>query len=346
MKKLLVVLLASLLLTGCSSPAPEATPTPGTDGPVVIENLKVAFVPSRDPAEIVAATAPLENLLIETLATKGFDVKAVEITVGTTYDTVGEGLSAGTIDIGFIPAGTYVLFQPDGVEVLLSATRAGLSKDSEVASEWNDGLATETNSENQVNYYRSIIVAGPSEKGQELAAIVNAGEALTWDDVNSASWCHAGPTSSAGYIYPTLWLMDNFDGKNITDLETAVITTSYTDTATRIANGQCDIGVGFADFRMDNAEKWTSDYGRTESVFAETNIIGVTDGIMNDTISISNNSDNMSDELKVALSEAFIEIATTDAGKEVIAIYNHEGYVTAIDSDYDAARDAQAIVAE
>ena len=97
---------------------------------------------------------------------------------------------------------------------------------------------------------------------------------------------------------------------------------------------------------MDNAEKWTSDYGRTESVFAETNIIGVTDGIMNDTISISNNSDNMSDDLKVALSEAFIEIATTDAGKEVIKIYNHEGYVTAIDSDYDAARDAQAIVAE
>ena len=255
MKKLLVVLLASLLLTGCSSPAPEATPTPGTDGPVVIENLKVAFVPSRDPAEIVAATAPLENLLIETLATKGFDVKGVEITVGTTYETVGEALSAGTVDIGFIPAGTYVLYQPDGVEVLLSATRAGLSKDSEIASDWNDGEATTTDSANQVTYYRSIVVAGPSEKGQELAAIVNAGEALTWEDVNSANWCHMSPTSSAGYVYPTIWLNENFE-KSVADLEFAVQATSYSDIATRLANGQCDIGVGFADFRMDNAEKW------------------------------------------------------------------------------------------
>ena len=335
MKKLLVLLLATLLLAGCSTekPAEEGT----------IEKLNVAFVPSRDPKEIVAATAPLENLLIETLATKGFNVSEVDISVGTSYETVGEGLSAGTLDVGFIPAGTYVVYQPDGVEVLLSATRAGLSKDSEVAADWNDGLATTTDSANQVTYYRSLVVAGPSEKGQELAAIVNGGEELTWEDVNSANWCHMNPTSSAGYVYPTIWLMDNFE-KTISDLEFAVQSTSYTDTATRLANGQCDIGVGFADFRMDNEAKWTSEYGRTESVFTETNIIGVTDGIMNDTISISNNSEIMTPEFKAALSEAFIEIAKTDAGKEVIAIYNHEGYLPAVDAEYDAARAAQALV--
>lgn len=30
-------------------------------------------------------------------------------------------------------------------------------------------------------YYKSIIIAGPSAKGQELAAKVNNGEELTWD---------------------------------------------------------------------------------------------------------------------------------------------------------------------
>ena len=344
MKKLLVVLLAVLFVTGCSTDKTESTGTTST-GNTKIENLKVAFVPSRDPDEIVTATAPLEQLLIDTLATKGFDVEAVEITVGTSYETVGEGLTAGTIDVGFIPAGTYVLYQPDGVEVLLSATRAGLSKDSEIAKDWNDGLATETESERQVTYYRSLIVAGPSDKGQELAKIVNAGEQLTWEDVNSANWCHASPTSSAGYVYPTIWLMDNFD-KSITDLEKAVKTTSYSDTATRLANGQCDIGVGFADFRMDNADKWSTDYGRTASIWDETNIIGVTEGIMNDTISVSNNSSVMTAELKEALSAAFMEIATTEAGKGVISIYNHEGYLEATDADYDSARKAQEFVTE
>ena len=75
-----------------------------------IETLKVAFVPSREPQEIITATEPLKQLLKDELAKEGYDVGEVEITVGTTYEAVGEGLEAGTIDVGLIPGGTYVLY--------------------------------------------------------------------------------------------------------------------------------------------------------------------------------------------------------------------------------------------
>ena len=99
-----------------------------------IKTLKVAFVPSREPQEIITATEPLKQLLKDELAKEGYDVGEVEITVGTTYEAVGEGLEAGTIDVGLIPGGTYVLYD-DGAEVILTATRDGLSKDSDNAKD-------------------------------------------------------------------------------------------------------------------------------------------------------------------------------------------------------------------
>ena len=60
-----------------------------------IETLKVAFVPSREPQEIITATEPLKQLLKDELAKEGYDVGEVEITVGTTYEAVGEGLEIG-----------------------------------------------------------------------------------------------------------------------------------------------------------------------------------------------------------------------------------------------------------
>ena len=71
----------------------------------------------------------------------------------------------------------------DGCDVLLTATRDGLSIDSDNAKDWNDNAPTEPTTE-QVTSYRALMIAGPSAKGQELAAKVNAGEALTWEDVS------------------------------------------------------------------------------------------------------------------------------------------------------------------
>ena len=308
-----------------------------------IETLKVAFVPSREPQEIITATEPLKELLKTELAKEGYDVGEVEITVGTTYEAVGEGLEAGTIDVGLIPGGTYVLYD-DGAEVILTATRDGLSKDSDDAKDWNDGQPTEA-SDKQAVSYRALFIAGPSEKGQELAAKVNAGEELTWDDLNSANWSVMGTSSPAGYIYPALWLQDRY-GKGISDLSSAVQSDSYASAFARLASGQVDVLVTYADARRDYAERWNSEFGREGSIWEETNVIGVTAPIYNDTISVSKNSEIMDADLIAALQQAFINIGNTDAGKEVIKIYSHNGYQVAQASDYDNERAAQKLIQE
>ena len=323
-------------------PAAESTET---EEPAAksIETLKVAFVPSREPQEIITATEPLKELLKTELAKEGYDVGEVEITVGTTYEAVGEGLEAGTIDVGLIPGGTYVLYD-DGAEVILTATRDGLSKDSDDAKDWNDGQPTEA-SDKQAVSYRALFIAGPSEKGQELAAKVNAGEELTWDDLNSANWSVMGTSSPAGYIYPALWLQDRY-GKGISDLSSAVQSDSYASAFARLASGQVDILVTYADARRDYAERWNSELGREGSIWEETNVIGVTAPIYNDTISVSKNSEIMDADLIAALQDAFINIGNTEEGKAVIAIYSHNGYQKAQASDYDNERAAQKLIQE
>ena len=323
-------------------PAAESTETEERTA-TSIETLKVAFVPSREPQEIITATEPLKELLKTELAKEGYDVGEVEITVGTTYEAVGEGLEAGTIDVGLIPGGTYVLYD-DGAEVILTATRDGLSKDSDDAKDWNDGQPTEA-SDKQAVSYRALFIAGPSEKGQELAAKVNAGEELTWDDLNSANWSVMGTSSPAGYIYPALWLQDRY-GKGISDLSSAVQSDSYASAFARLASGQVDILVTYADARRDYAERWNSEFGREGSIWEETNVIGVTAPIYNDTISVSKNSEIMDAELIAALQDAFINIGDTEEGKAVIAIYSHNGYQKAQASDYDNERAAQKLIQE
>ena len=102
---LLVVVMILSMMVGCGN-----NTTPGNDTDTKkIETLKVAYVPSREPAEIITVTEPLKAMLKEELAKEGYEVGEVEITVGTTYEAVGEGLEAGTIDVGLIPGGTYVL---------------------------------------------------------------------------------------------------------------------------------------------------------------------------------------------------------------------------------------------
>ncbi|MDD7765026.1 MAG: PhnD/SsuA/transferrin family substrate-binding protein [Peptoniphilaceae bacterium] len=343
-RKILVSTLALVLtlgmLSACGSKKQEVKKS--EDGKTIIEKVSIGFVPSREPSEIVTATEPLKTLLKDQLVKSGFDVKNIDITVGTSFEAVGEGLNSGTLDVGFIPAGTYVLYR-DGAEVLLTATRKGLSVDDNSAKVWNDNKPTKK-TDNQVTSYRALIIAGPSEKGQELAKKVNSGEKLAWEDVKDLKWSVMNPTSPAGYIYPTLWLNDTF-GKTIKDLgSNAIISDSYGSAFARLASGQVDVLCTYADARNDQEKKWTENYSRTASIWDETNVIGVTTPIYNDTVSVSKKSKTVTPEFKKALEKALIEIAKTEEGKKVISVYSHEGYQPAKDADYDNESKAQDIV--
>src|SRR5699024_6355552 len=148
-------------LAACGSDDDEGATN--ENGNKEIDELTIGFVPSKDPDDIITATEPLKDLLKDEMKNEGYDIDKVDI-------------SAGTTDVGLIPGGTFVLYD-DGAEVILTATRAGLNNDSDEAKDWNENKPTKTSDE-QATYYRAIFIAGPSEKGQELAEKVNDGDEL------------------------------------------------------------------------------------------------------------------------------------------------------------------------
>ena len=231
MKKVVAMVLSLVMALGLMAGCGQKDSGSGVK---TIESLKIAFSPYADADQITTATEPLEALLKAKLLEKGYDVQNIDMTVGTSYTAVGEALSAGSADIGFISGGNYVLFSDD-CDVLLTALRYGINKDSENAADWNDGTLEE-NTQDMTTYYRSIILAGPSAKGQALLAKVNSGEELTWDDLNGATWSVLAPTSASGYIYPSLWLQEHY-GKTIADLDHVVQSDSHSTSLARLATG-------------------------------------------------------------------------------------------------------------
>lgn len=330
MKKFLSMMMALLVVIGISGCGSSENTDPKT-----IDTLNVMFVPSKNPDDIQKASEPMANLIKESLTNQGFSVNTVNVTTGDSYEVVGEALASGSVDVGFIPAGTYVKYENEGVKPLMAATRNGLSINSKDAKVWNENKPTQE-TEEPVDFYNSLIIAGPSEKGKALGEKVNNGEKPTWEELNEATWCTSGPTSSSGYLYPSLWLKENYD-KTITDLEKTTRTKGYSDAMNSLQTQVCDISVGFADMRIDEAENWEGD------IWADTNVIGVSGPIMNDTISVSTTSKNMSDELQKALITTFSEMPNSETGKEVMKIYNHTGYVEVKPEDFDAERKVQEL---
>lgn len=272
MKKIVALLFAIVMaLSVCAcekTPAaveePTAAPATDAETPVAeptaerphFDKLTLEFVPSKDADVIIAGTANLPELVKAEMANLGYDIDEVDITVGTSYDATGEAMSAGSIDLGWLPGGTYALYSDD-TDVILTATRNGLSNDSVNPADWN-GEANATKKDGpQVTYYRSLIYAAPTEYGKKLAEKVNNGEALTWEDLDGARWAVQKTSSSAGYIYPSMWLMANYDGKKISDLTNVVpLDSGYGTAFSYAAAEQVDIIVCYADGRNDYEASW------------------------------------------------------------------------------------------
>lgn len=357
LKKLSASVLTLTMLVGCSSTATSTASTSGSDSKT-IDDLKIEFVPSKDADVIKTGVEGLDQLIIDEMAKHGYTIGQVDITVGTSYDATGEALSSGAIDLGWLPGGTYALYS-DECDVILTATRNGLSNDSEDPKTWNgEENATKKDGE-QVTYYRSLIYATPSEYGKELAEKVNNGEELTWEDLDKATWAVQKTSSSAGYIYPTLWLMENYDGKKISDLSNVVpLDSGYGTAFDQAAHGLVDIIVCYADGRNDYEAAWTlpedqtddtgkQGFGREDSIWNELNVIGVTEGIYNDTVAITKaNEDVYNDEFIEAIQESLISIIETEEGQAIFSVYSHTGYAKATDADYDGARKALEAVSE
>lgn len=358
MKKLLVVLLSALMvfsLFGC-------TKKEETVESKEIDTLSIAFVPSKPADAILEAAEPLKELLKAKLLEKGYTVNNVDITVGDSFAVVGEGMIAGSIDVGFLNSTTYITYatgSSDSVVLLLEALRSGVGDatgrvifPSEGLTPWNEGITTDA-SELANGYAGLVYVNIATEKGKDIYEKTLDGT-LTWEDVDSAKWNSSSVTSGSGFMYPSLWLDELFgtgvgqEKKTIANLSNVVTDVAYSTMMDNLLAGQCDVIVGYADIRKDEASTVSFEAAYAEEIAAGTyenvwdiiKIVGVSDFIMNDTISVANESvdPKMTPEFCTALQETFLELAQTEEGLACVAPYAHAGYQVGSDSDYNGTR--------
>jgi len=298
--------------------------------------LRIAISPYQDAETIRTGTRALAGMILERMRAAGIALERVEISVGTSYSAVAEALAAGSADAGFISASTYVLFDRE-IDVLVSALRKAISIDSTDPRDWNgpqherytDGLAT---------HYRSVLVTGPSPAGRALLARVKAGGTPSWEELSALSWSVMSPASASGYLFPSLWLKARY-GKQLSDLPRLSQADSYTTSMARLASGQADIAAAYAHIRINSEAKWQTRLGGTAPIWEQTGIIGVTDPIFNDTVSVSRRSPLMkSEKVREALADALIETGKTKEGLAALKIIGHKGYARVKASDYDPER--------
>lgn len=304
-----------------------------------IKELKIAFSPYQDAETIKTAVGPLRSMLQAKLKEKGFPVGMLTISVGTSYSAVGEALSAGSADVGFLSGATYVLFDKE-TDVLLTALRQGISKDTTDLKVWNNN-EPEKFTDNLVQHYRSVLVTGPSFKGRALLEKVKGGRKPSWEELDALTWTVMSPASASGYQYPSLYLKKEY-GKTLADLSHVVQAESYTTSMARLTSEQADIAVAFSHIRIRNEKTWQTKLGGTDTIWKQTGIIGVTDKIYNDTVCVSKTSKVMQNQkFRKVLGESLIEIGKTKEGIEALKILGHKGYDWADTKNYDDERRVQ-----
>jgi phosphonate transport system substrate-binding protein len=334
------------------------TATTATTAPIVFATeeypflLNVQFVPSTSVnAEMTTKLVRLESLLEEELYSRGYVVN-VNISVGTSYATVIEAMASEQVHVGFLTAQQYAfttLEYPGEVEVLLTSVRdaykAQLNTSNElitdpatiIANANAAGYDGTTESAVKVSSYYSMLLV----RDEDYAAFQSEG--ISWlagKNVGTQSI-----TSGSGYVYPSFLLSQNdlvfVPNAEVPDEaagEVGFTTISgHQSAVVSLLNNEVDAVFTFFDARYNTTGAYDTWQAANPGVniFEVTRVAALTTGIYNDTIS---GISSLSDGLKAALQQSFIDVIATEEGLAALSIYNHKGYLVAEDSDYDGER--------
>ena len=298
-----------------------------------IDTITIGFAPTVDPEKIIAGTHNLETLLIDELKKLGVSVNNINISVMTSYDAAAESLLSGSNLIAFMPTTTFAIAQTDDIEPFLEGLRLAQNANSTLPKDWNNNLPNVYIEGEYSAVFYSLIVLGPSVYGKILKELYIKNGKLTWDELNTANICFgSNPTSSATFIYPSMWLYDNFN-KIFNDIEHVIPSNNSTEMTANLAMKVCDVAPISSMSRVRYENDWQEEWERSESIWVETYVIGVSEPITNGMFGISKVNENYSEILKEKLIQAFLNIANMNDGKEIFNSINLEG-VSEVSDNY------------
>lgn len=334
-KKIILVLIICISIISCANK--ESANSNSTTAHK--KEMTFSLIPAKDSDKIVKSLAGLDLILKESYASEGYLIDKVNVKIADSYNAVGEALSSGQSDLALMSAGIFTIFSDDIVAVL-GATRAAISIDSENPMDYNDENNPPNNNGKPMQHYRSLIMATPSPYGKILAKKVAEGEKLTWEDINKAKWSVLNNTSSTGYIYPAIWLKENYN-KTFKDLKNLKIVNDHSQQIQLAASEESDIIVTFADYRIENEHTWNlatnqiydskPGLGREKTIWEELKVIGVSKPIYFVVLAANNDLDK---EFIDVSKKVFLKIMDNPKVKEVFGMFNIAGFDETSDERY------------
>lgn len=302
MKKFLSTLLVFVLafvLFACDQNATTEATTHEVIDYVTPTTLEVQLIPSRDTAVLEAQREPLELLLEAELN------MPVNVTIATDYVGLIEAMRAGQVHVGLLATAAYVLAHDEGAaNVILKSLRYDVDD--------NGNLLTDAP---MVAGYKSQLVVG---KDSGITSVA---------DLKGKTIAISSFTSTSGFVWPANLLADN--GLDPMEDVTWLDAGGHDNAILAILNGEADAAFTFKDARTLLVDDYPNI--NTDVVFVMN-----TEFIPNDTISVI---PTLHPDLVARVTAAFLDIAASEDGLAIIrAVYNHEGYTSAFDWEYDIVR--------
>lgn len=346
----LTAALALGLFSGCGGPAEEESAS--ADAPVAItgtaEHLTILLPPGADAATVAEHAEPFCAALDQEMRSRGWDVAEITVETAATGALAGKALDDGTADVAILPASQYFTYS-EAATLLMTATRKGVSVSSETAADWNGSVDAPSYTDADVPYGRTLICTTQSETGRALAQAAKNGT-LTWEELSQAKWIYPEAASSSDFIYPDLWLTDEF-GKTMEDLPNVRGVDGYGVLFAEAGRQEADVIVLSADMRIDYSAAWQLSeddidhtgklgMGHEDSIFNDLQVIGVTEPIYGDVMALRTEESPYSDaNFQSALIASMDALKNNEHARALWETCGYTGFTASGDGHYDNIRE-------
>lgn len=239
---------------------------------------------------------------IEPLAERLGEELGIEVqgNVMTNYNALVEAMGSNQVHIGFIPAFGYVLANEQyDVEVILKSIRYGSGT------------------------YKAQYVVREDSGIESLA------------DLEGKIWAYGDQGSTSGYLFPASQLMEEFGYDTAAELETEFFsnttqTGGHDNSAIAVLEGDADVATTFDDVRTELEEEYPT-------VMDDLKILGYTDEIPNDTISVTKELD---EEFVQKIKDTFLSFNEDEEMIKIMnEVYNWDEIDEATDEEYQVVKE-------
>lgn len=309
----------------------------------IIREINFMLVPNNDDQALLAQMEPIKDLIIQYMGEEGYTVDSVNLTLATSAGAAAEALAANTTHISLLNQFLLIQYENDGIIPILVSKRGSFSVQSENPLDWNTGEVITRSTTDLLDYSLAMIYSGPSDMGQYLYSKFINNEEITVNDYNNAIICHTAVSSAFGYIYPSLWFLNNY-GLSLEEFDQTLMMFSFADVAASLANKTCDVGIAPVTLRLDYKDKWMTEWERDQSIWDEVKVLGIAPRIYNGALAVNENHPDMSEDLINALKNTFINIGNDPIGKNALSAYGISAYEVIPDHFLDDARIAANLI--